>query len=222
MAFIMISAVAIYEKKRIPFYLCVLIAGFIHLPAFVFLPAYEVCNLKNTRYLLGIYAIAFAYIFVRKNEIVKMMSDLYYETDKYDDVALVSIGGKTIMMVAILIVGYELCGMSAEITRKTFILMAAATMLQIFSVYDNVFTRLADYYFQFVILYAPLMFKQVHKKPNYPKFYFDEKSQRILAIVFCALALVFYYRVNLAHGGGPESPDNLVQNFAFFWQVAAE
>lgn len=219
MAFVMFSSIAIFEKKRLWFYLLILIAGFCHLPAFVFLPAYEICNMRRTQYLFSIYTLAFLVIFVRKNQIVSMMADVYYDSDKYEDVALMSIGGKTIMMIMLLFVGYQMLGMTSDYARKTLILMAAATLLQIFSVYDNVFTRLADYYFQFIILFAPMMLKQYHEAPEYPKLFFEDKSQRILAVIFCMLALVFYYRVNLANGGGPESPDNLIQNFAFMWQI---
>lgn len=39
MAVLMFASIAIFEKKPIFFYLLVVIAGFIHVPAFVFLPA---------------------------------------------------------------------------------------------------------------------------------------------------------------------------------------
>lgn len=218
MAIIMIAAIQIFKGNRILFYILVLIAGMIHMPAFVFLPAYELCNFKHTQSLFGVYAFAFVVIFLEKNKLVTMMADLYYEADKYAEVSVWSIGGKTIMMIAILIAGYLLCGISEEHARKNYVLLIAATLLQVFSVYDNVFTRLADYYFQFIILYAPLMLKQVHKPPYYPSLYFNERSQKILTAGFCLLAILFYYRVNLSNQGGPESVDNLVRNFAFMWQ----
>lgn len=217
MAMIMFASIAIFEKRRLAFYLLILIAGLIHMPAFVFLPAYELCNFKHVQSLFGIYAIAFGIIFVEKNRIVTMMADLYYEADKYEDVAIWSMGGKTAMMIAILFVGFLLCGISEDITRKTYVLLIAAAIFQVFSVYDNVFTRLADYYFQFIILFAPLMLKQTHKAPYYPRLYFNERSQQMLVVCFSILAIWFYYRVNLANNGGPESVNNLVRNFAFMW-----
>lgn len=218
MGFVMFAAIAIFEERRLAFYVLAITAGFIHLPAFIFLPAYELCRVKKVKTVAGLYAVAFIVIFLFRNQIVSSMADVYYDSEKYADVAFGIIGGKAILFVAILISSYLLCGFSEEISRKTFTLVAVASLLQLFSVYDNVFTRLADYYFQFIILLAPYMLKQIHAKNKYPPLYFNYRSQKILTMAFICLALVFYYSVNLS-GDNVKPVDDLIGNFAFMWQV---
>lgn len=217
MAFVMFAAIGIFENNLKKFLLFSVIAGFFHLPAFVFLPAFFLARIKNARHIILVYFVIFITVFIFRNTIVSMMSDLYYESERFSGYDPSTIGGKCIMMILILLAGYMLCGMSNEVFRKLFVLISIASLLQIFSMYDNIFTRLADYYFQFFILYAPCMLAQVHKRPYIPPMYFDKRSQQILTIAFIVLALVFYQLTSL-DVGSVSNTDNLL-NFKFMWEV---
>ncbi|MDO4491761.1 MAG: EpsG family protein [Lachnospiraceae bacterium] len=216
MAFIMFAGIAILENKMWRFLVLVIIAGFIHLPAFVFLPAYIICGLRKTENIITIYIILFLSIFLARNKIVGILVDLYYESEKYTSVNMGGLGGKCLLMISLLVVGFLFCGLSDEKFRKIFILLTLASLLQIFSMYDNVFTRLADYYFQFIILFAPLMLSQVHKKNQYPALYFDVPSQKIIVLLFVMMALLFYQKTNLTERVGISDNDNLL-NYHFMW-----
>lgn len=218
MAFILFAVIGLFEHKRMWFYLMVIIAGFIHTPAFAFLPAYELCRAKKLSTVVVFYIITAIVIFIFRNEIMAWMTDLYYEGEKYAAVDSTRLGGKTLMMIALLLVGIVMCSFNYEKYRYTFILMASGSLLQMFSVYDNVFTRLADYYFQFIILYAPFILKQPHKNlSDVAIVYFDDESQELLTAAFMLLAVVFYYRTDLSNNN-ITSVDNIVRNFRFFWQ----
>lgn len=218
MAFLMFATDAIFEKKRQRFYLFTIIAGFIHMPALIFLPAFELCKGKKIRNIIFSYIFAFIIIFIFRDRIVGVLSDAYYYSDKYTEVANGTVGGKTFMMLAILAASYLLCDFHEERSRKLFILISVASLLQLFSVYNNVFTRLSDYYFQFIILLGPYMLEQVHEENHQPLIFFTRKSRQVLTIVFLCLALLFYYRTCF-RGVDIPSTDNLVSNFAFMWQV---
>ena len=218
MAFIILAAIGIFEKKRLLFYAFVIIAGFIHLPAFVFLPAYELCRAKRIRTIIYFYVILIALVLLFRNRIVIFMSDIYYEGKVFAEVSTYGIGGKTLMLISLVTVGVFLCNIKNDIFRYNLILCATASLIQMFSVYNNVFTRLADYYFQFIILYAPLILSQSHTNKNdIPILLFNRESKLIITVTFCVLALVFYYRASFLHAS-TISVDNLVDNFKFFWQ----
>lgn len=218
MAFIMLSSIGIFERKPVLFYVLVIIAGFVHMPAFVFLPAYELCRVKKPSTIIRFYLIFIVTVILFKNQIVDLMADLYYEGGMYTSLDTMDIGGKFIMMICLLGVGVVLCNLRNEYYRYTFILLATASLLQMFSAYNHVFTRLADYYFQFIILYAPFMLKQVHNDENdISMFYFNDDSRKLLTIGFVLLALAFYYRVYF-RAANSVVVDDLVANFRFYWQ----
>lgn len=217
MAFVMFAAIGIFEDNWKKFTFFSVIAGFIHFPAFVFFPAYLLAKVKRVEHVIALYVVIFTGVFWCRNTIVLAMVDLYYDSERYTTATVVGLGGKCLMMIALLIAGFLLCGLSDDIFRKLFVLISMASLLQIFSVYDNVFTRLADYYFQFLILYAPCMLKQVHKEPHVPWLYFTGRMRNLLTIGFVMLALVFYQTTSL-NSDNAYSKDNLL-NFHFMWEA---
>lgn len=215
MAFIMFAAIGIFENNWKKFTIFIVIAGFIHLPAFVFLPAYLFTKLKSLKSIMMMYLMTFVIVFLLRNNIVTLMVDLYYDSERYTNASMWGLGGKSLMMIALLIAGIFLCGFSDNLFRKLFMLIAVASLLQMFSIYDNVFTRLADYYFQFFILYAPCMLAQIHVDPQVPIWYFNKKSQQIIVFAFVILSLLFYQSTSLTVKNTYET-DNLL-NFSFMW-----
>lgn len=215
MAFIMFAAIGMLDNNWKKFTLFTIVAGMVHSPAFVFLPAYAFTKLKQARSIILLYLVMLAAVFLFRSQIVTMMADLYYEGERYAGVPG-GLGGKTVFMIALLVVGCLLCGFSDGVFRKLFLLISIASLLQVFSVYDHVFTRLADYYFQFLILYAPCMLAQVHREPEVPVLYFTRRSQGYLAAAFVVLALVYYQQVSMAPPAS--AVDNLIANFKFMWQ----
>lgn len=203
MSLIMLSLTCIFEKKAIKFILLVLLAGTIHIPALVFLPAYWVCKLKMNMKSMALYVAAIGFVFVFKDRIVDIMSSTYYEeTDFNGDGQL--IGGRFIMIVLLLVGGYILNGFNEERFQYVFNIIAVAAILQLFSGYDNVFTRLADYYFQFSILFIPLIFynKNYLNVPNGEQVAVvkaNSNSKIIMLVIFLMVAALiwWYYKTNL-------------------------
>ena len=216
MAFLMLAAIGIFENRWKKFLFFVLIAGFIHFPAFVFIPAYFITRIKRPIFLVVVFTSIFISVLLYRNNIVNMISDLYYEGEIFAGSS--GIGGKTLLMLGLLFIGYLLCGLSDDIFRKTFILISLASVLQLFSIYNNVFTRLADYYFQFIVLYAPLMLVQIHSEGYIPLMYFTDRSLKLIVSVFVIFSLCFY-QYSTFRNINTVSQDNLISNFRFMWEV---
>lgn len=95
-------------------------------------------------------------IFVFRNQIVAFISNFYYDETYF--VVNTRVGGRFFIIAALVIAGIVLRGFSGKNFTKLLNLMIVAAVLQMFSGFDNVFTRLTDYYFQLLILYLPMMF----------------------------------------------------------------
>ena len=216
MAFLMLAAIGIFENKWKKFLIFTLIAGFIHFPAFVFIPAYFITRIKRPILLVVVFVSIFISVLLYRNNIVNMVSDLYYEGEMFAGSS--GIGGKTLLMLGLLFIGYLLCGLSDDIFRKTFILISMASVLQLFSIYNNIFTRLADYYFQFIVLYAPLMLVQIHSEGYIPLMYFTDRSLKLIVSFFVIFSL-YFYQYSTFRNANIISTDNLVTNFQFMWDV---
>ena len=100
--------------------------------------------------------------------------------------------------------------------------MVVAAMLQMFSGFDNVFTRLTDYYFQFVILYLPMMLyteeDDAEGDNQAIRHIVLTPGQRTAAVACVAvLAFWYYYHTNLSVTI-EYAVDNYL-NYRFCWEV---
>lgn len=220
-AFIMLAFVEIIEKKPVRFVVLVLLAFLFHKPAILFLAAYFIANKKIDKlYFAAIAAAAVGVIFFI-DEIVTWLSELYYDTMEFE--VNEDVGFKQVMMVAIIVFAFILRQPREydRVYKCTFGIMLTAAMLQTFAVYDNVFTRLADYYFQFFVIFVPLMLEsgdeQAEKFPEHRdkiRCTF-ERYYPFFKIGISAFA-VYYYIWQLSLGGA------LVNGFKFIWQETGE
>ena len=83
-----------------------------------------------------------------------------------------------------------------------FHIMAVAAILQMLAGFDNIFTRLTDYYFQMSVLYLPMTFfprEDVHLQRDGMRavFPFNRRSMVLIAMVIVAFVLWFYWTYNI-------------------------
>ena len=219
MGFIMLAMIAVIESKPRRFVLLVVFAALFHTPALIFLPAYIIARKKiDAIYFLGLVAIAAAILLFR-NQIVNFAAGLYYEGElKYD--AAERVGGKFLVMLGILAAAMIIHPLkkSSLVYRNLFNVTVLAAILQSFSVYDNVFTRLADYYFQFFPVFVPLVLDDRTVR--------DQGNESALPIIgyglpykLCAAAVVVItigsvlFYVSTLNGC-----EALLREFHFFWE----
>lgn len=223
MAFVICAMICVLEKRLKWFLIFVLVAGFIHAPAFCFLPAYWMADQKiNIRTIL-IYSVAGVLIYVFRNPIVEFVTDIYYDEGEIQIVAT-TLGGRFFVIVLILICGFLLKGFQEKNFERLFNIIVVAAIFQMFSGFDNVFTRLADYYLQFVVLFIPMIFY----KPDYktvqntsampPLLTFNARSVKMLVLLLTVVLLWWYYQTTLGVTISYDVDNYL--NFRFMWDVA--
>ena len=218
MALIMIAFIGIMEEKPKLFSVFTILATFVHKPALIFLPAYFLSKRKFTLQTLLIYICGAAVVFLDKNRIVKLMQDFYYEEGIIGESA--DLGGRFFLILVFIIAGFALNGFNGKYFSKVANLIVAAAVLQMFSGFDNVFTRLTDYYLQFLIIFIPLALAD----------YKDEKltgigegirldilpKQRFIVIVLLSVFLVWFYYRSYIEVDITAVDD--YTNYRFFWE----
>ena len=218
MGLIMVAFVGIMEEKPKLFAVFTILAGFVHAPALIFLPAYYLSKQKFTLRTLIIYICSAAVIFINKNSIVALMKDFYYEDKVFGDNA--ELGGRFFLIVLFIIAGFALKGFNGKYFSKVANLIVIAAILQMFSGFDNVFTRLTDYYLQFLVVFIPLSFAD----------YKDEKLNgvgegirldvppklRLVIIIFLSMFLIWFY--NKCYIDIDMVPVDDYTNYRFFWE----
>lgn len=217
MALLMLAFIGIVEEKPKKFLLWTALAGCIHAPALIFLPAYWMAKSRLSIQKLIAYGVCAGLVFLFRNQIVVFVSDFYY--DEINFVINEHVGGRFLMIAALLVVGVILRGFSGKDFSKLFNLMFVAALIQMFSGFDNVFTRLTDYYFQFLILYLPMAFYPEKDKVLHPGRRLALSSQQRAAALLCVVLLagVYYYTTNLDTKISNEADNYL--NYRFNWEV---
>ena len=218
MGLIMIAFVGIMEEKPKQFALFTILAGFVHTPALIFLPAYFLSKQKFNLRTLIIYICSALVVFINKKQIVKMMQDFYYEEGIIGDSA--QLGGRFFLIVLFIVAGFALKGFNGKYFSKVANLIVVAAVLQMFSGFDNVFTRLTDYYLQFLIIFIPLSFAD----------YTDEKLKgvgegisldippklKLIITMFLVVFLIWFY--NRCYIDVDIIPVDDYTNYRFFWE----
>ena len=179
------------------------IAGAIHMPALVFLPTYWLTQMRVRPHTLALYLIAGIALYVFRNEFVAFIRTFYYE----DDEILIhsgEIGSRMIMILGFALFGLMFRGFRDSVVDDLFHIMAIASILQLLAGFDNIFTRLTDYYFQMSVLYLPMTFfprENIRFRPDgmRPAFPFNRRSSIALAAIIVVFILWFYwtYSINI-------------------------
>lgn len=170
MAFLCFAFDAIFEKKPLRFFLLVGLGALFHFPALIFLPAYFIGKLKVNKLFPFVMAFVLVFVFLFRTTILNWMTSAYAkgEGDYSSDTRF--IGTKFVFMILILGYGFYQYYHSG-VKNKTYIallyFMAIAVIFQTFCFYNNIFERLADYYYQFSILFMPLIIKE--QSPHFIK-----------------------------------------------------
>ena len=169
MAILMLAFDQIINRKPVRFVLIVLIASQFHFPSLVFLPAYWIARMKLGRNFIILLGVMLILTYFFRSQLLSWMLSLYK-----DEEAFVSMEGiqflrtKVLIMIVIVIAAILFRRPRAEDRIYSILLgfMGLAIVLQTFCGYNNIFERLADYYFQFSVLFLPMVFdKHADREP---------------------------------------------------------
>ena len=219
MAFIMLALISILEDRLLFFILWTLIASFFHAPAFIFIIAYPVAKKKIDGYYYFMVIVAMVLIYVYRDAIVSFLTEAYYEKENIYSGNL-SFGGRFIMMIFIMVLGVGMrpLRIQDQLYCQIFNLMVMAAAIQFFSIYNHNFTRLADYYYQFIILFLPMFMESgdhqalVNPERKYDIRYFTRGSILALGVAITVFSLWYYSRYI-------QSSEAMLNSFKFFWQL---
>lgn len=221
MSVVMLSFDAISERKLGRYLAFVLMAGLLHAPSLIFLPAYWLAQMRVNRNALILYLLLGCLLYAFKTQFVEFISSFYYEED---EVFIFSgeLGSRFIMLLGFALFGILFRGFSDPDFEKLFHLMIMGALLQMLAGFDNIFTRMADYYFQFSVLYIPMTFvsgKRGIQRSNIKTIFpFNERSMKVLTTLIAVFMVWYYYTyaINVDIG---ISVDNYL-NFRFMWDVS--
>ena len=164
MAFLCFAFDAIFEKKPFRYILFVGLAVIFHFPALIFLPAYWIAKLKINRAFPILMFGVLVSVFIFRSRILNLMTSAYSKGEEVFSSDGRFIGTKVVFMILILAYGfYQFFTQKSDSSHdkhrfSTLIyFMGLAAVIQTFCFYNNIFERLADYYFQFSILFIPLI-----------------------------------------------------------------
>lgn len=159
MSLLLIAFDAIVERKPLHFGLMVWLAYLFHAPALVFAPAYLIAEMKPGRLYLLFLAALLAFTYRFRDQILELMLE-FYETTIYD-YEMRFLANKAIIMIGIVAAALILRPAQEEDRAYGILLqfMGIAVVIQTFANYNNTFERLANYYFQFAVVFIPMVFQ---------------------------------------------------------------
>ena len=213
MAFLMLAFDAIIEKKPIKFILIVLLAGQFHFPALIFMPAYWITKIKPGRAYLLLLVGLLVLTYVFRNQIINSMMVYYSDEETNIDLSNVTfLRTKALIMIVIVVAAVVFRVPTAEDRQYVILLQlcSIAIVLQTFCGYNNIFERLADYYFQFVVIFIPMIFDKRSDRKSLLSWRFLQTVDTIAPYLFCGFGI--YRFLNVVNGDWHFTP------FKFFFQ----
>ena len=189
MAFVLLAFDQIMERKPFRFLILVLIGSTFHFPALVFLPAYWIATRKaGLSYVFTLGGMLLATYYFR-DTLLEFMLDLY-DTTIYDS-DMRFLGNKVIIMLGIVLAALVLRPPVQEFSLYNALLqlMGIAIVLQTFASYNNTFERLADYYFQFSVIFIPMVFQKCGRKSLFISPSLAHLGQTLGPWVFCGFGI---------------------------------
>lgn len=213
MALVLLAFRGIAEEKPKRFAGMTLLAGLIHLPALVVLAIYPLTRLRLTgRVLLG-YLCAGAALYVLKVPLVTLVGQLYYGA-QWQPVSTRWLGNRFIMIGFFAVLPLVFGGFRRGLFEKLFPFMAVAALAQMFSGFDHVFSRLADYCLQFSVLYLPMALScgEGESLGLRPLLHLNKRSMAVASAGISVFLIWFYHVFYLAAAG--------TEPFRFLWERA--
>lgn len=198
---LMLAFIGIVERKP-GFYLAMMVlSGLLHAPSLIFLPAYWLCRLRINPATLLMYLVAGFLMYHYRGVFVQLIIDFYYEEDALEMFSG-EIGNRFTMLALFCVFGILFRGFRGRNFEALFHLMVVAAILQMLAGFNNVFTRLADYYFQFSVLYIPAIFfespKEQERHTRLPAmFEFNRRSLKVLSMFIVVFVIWFYWTYNI-------------------------
>ena len=192
MAVLLLAFDAIIEKKPFKFIVLTIISALFHFPAIVFLPAYWIGRMQIGRKYLTVLAAILLITFVFRNQLLNLMLRAYSNGESTASMEGIRfLRNKALLMIAIVVIAVWIRPPRAEDTvyNATLIFAGVAIVFQTFCGYNNIFERLADYYFHTSIVLIPLIFEINKEYGSLANTAENDQLMNYAAVFVCAVAI---------------------------------
>ena len=213
MGFLMLAFDQIVERRPIRYLLLVLLASQFHFPSLVFLPAYWITLVRPGKSYLFLLAAALALTYIFRERLLDLMLDTYKGTEvELIQESVTFLRTKSIIMIGIVASAVLFRRPTGEDRIYGYLLefMGIAIVFQTFCGYNNMFERLADYYFQFSVIFIPMVFDKKANEKSLVNWRFMDVVYTLAPYLFGAYGI--YRCLNMLRGEYHFVP------FRFFFQ----
>ena len=169
MSFCCLAMIALLQDNIKRFLIMVGLGALFHAPALVFLVAYPFSRKKFDKWYVIVVATLMTAMYLYRNQLVYFFEDAYRSEAAADAMLareVSGVGGRFIGMLLIMMLAMMLRPLTLKdrIYTKVFNVMVLAAAFQMMSVFNNTYTRLADYFYQFVVLFVPMFMQPITSK----------------------------------------------------------
>ena len=169
MSFCCLAMIALLQDNIKRFLIMVGLGALFHAPALVFLVAYPFSRKKFDKWYVIVVSTLMTAMYLYRNQLVYFFEDAYRSEAAADAMLareVSGVGGRFIGMMLIMMLAMMLRPLTLKdrIYTKVFNVMVLAAAFQMMSVFNNTYTRLADYFYQFVVLFVPMFMQPITSK----------------------------------------------------------
>lgn len=198
MGFVILAFDRLVKQKPFRFLVLILIGMQFHLPSLVFLLAYPVSKLKPGRHFLLLLGAVLILTFLFRSQLLSLMATMY----KDEGTANTNAGGgrflrtKSLIMIAIVVAAVVFRKPKAEDRVYSLLLelMGVAIVFQTFCGYGNIYERLADYFFQFSVVFIPMVFDRHADRDPLVNWRLMHLIDLAVPYLFCGYAIYRFIR----------------------------
>ena len=222
MGFCCLAIIELLEGTFIRFTFFTILGALFHAPALLFFLAWPLSRKKIDALYYVVILGLIAAVFLFRNQLVGMMESAYYAANVAEDAADIvaseeAVGGRFIMMIVILVGATFIRPPSRTdvVFSRIYGVIILAAVFQMFSIYDNNYTRLADYFFQFITIFTPLLLEQYEYDPNGQRrqyaMFTNKKEIYVFARIVVVVFSLWFYSKQIEG----------MQTYYFFWEFDA-
>ena len=172
MSFCCLAMMALLQDNIKKFLVLVGLGALFHAPALIFVIAYPFSRKKFDKWYIIFVTSLLANMYLYRNQLVYFFEDAYRSETAADAMLareVSGVGGRFIGMMLIMMLAMMLRPLTLKdrIYTKVFNVMVLAAAFQMMSVFNNTYTRLADYFYQFVVLFVPMFMQPITSKKEW-------------------------------------------------------
>ncbi len=213
MAILLFAFDAIIEKKPIKFIIITIVAALFHFPAIVFFPAYWIGRMRIGRGYIALLALLLLLTYVFRNQLLTFMMNAYKEGDSTVTMeGVMFLRSKVIIMIVFVVFAVLIRPPVRNDILYNALLMfsGVAIIFQTFCGYNNIFERLADYYFHTSIVFIPMIFEKKDDLKSRNGVITNEQILNYMMLFICAFAIWRFLSTM--------NNSAVFSNYKFFWQ----